>query len=98
MRLMKFFENVVSLPSILKEGPIPLFFYIMDLADKIRQFPKHIGRKLQVRTNDDQVIRGKFAALNGNELVLEEQVKKKAPVEHKIEWDKIREARVVLEF
>lgn len=64
----------------------------------MRQYPKHVGRKLQVKTDDGDTIKGRFKSLESDTLVLEEQNKKKDPIVHTIKFEEIKEARVMLEF
>ena len=64
----------------------------------MRQYPKHVGRKLQVNTDDGDTIKGRFKSLESDTLVLEEQNKKKDPIVHTIKFNEIKEARVMLEF
>jgi ribosome maturation factor RimP len=63
-----------------------------------RQYPQHIGRKLQVKLDDGELIKGRLKEMDKEYLVLEEQQKKKEANLHKISFDEIKEARVILEF
>lgn len=63
-----------------------------------RQYPKHIGRKLQVKTDDGDTIKGRLKELNEERLILEEQNKKKEATLHEVSLKEIKEARVMLEF
>ena len=63
-----------------------------------RQYPKHIGRKLQVKTDDGDTIKGRLKELNEERLILEEQNKKKEAILHEVSLKEIKEARVMLEF
>jgi ribosome maturation factor RimP len=64
----------------------------------LRQYPKHIGRKLQVHTLDGEIVKGKLAEIGKDDLLLEEQKKSKPAVQHRIPLEQVKEARVVLEF
>ncbi len=63
-----------------------------------RQYPKHVGRKFQVKTDDGDVIKGRLKSFDGVSLVLEELSKKKEAIEHNIPMLDVKEARVMLEF
>lgn len=64
----------------------------------LRQYPKHVGRKLQVKMDDGDVLKGKLKEINATSLVLEEQNKKKETTRHEVVLSEIKEARVMLEF
>ncbi len=63
-----------------------------------RQYPKHIGRKLQVKTDDGDTIKGRLKEIDDIKLILEEQNKKKEATLHEVSLKEIKEARVMLEF
>ena len=64
----------------------------------LRQYPKHIGRKLQVKLDDGDLVKGRLKEINETGLILEEQNKKKDITIHSVELKEIKEARVMLEF
>ncbi len=67
----------------------------------LRQYPKNIGRQLQVTLADDQLIEGVLRAVDGETIVLEKLPgkKKTAPTESvTIPFGQIRQAKVVLSF
>jgi ribosome maturation factor RimP len=64
----------------------------------LRQYPKHIGRKLQVQTTEGELIKGKLAEIGNQEITLVEQKKNTPLVQHRIRLDQVKEARVMLEF
>jgi ribosome maturation factor RimP len=71
-----------------------------------RQYPKHIGRTLQVKHNDNSEFRGELVAVNDKEIVLKILEKQKTPqgkpkrvlVEKAIPYEEILEARIELSF
>lgn len=63
-----------------------------------RQYPKHIGRRLQVKMDDGDILKGRFVEMNESSLILEEQNKKKEATRHTVALPEIKEARVILEF
>ena len=64
----------------------------------LRQFPKHIGRKFQVKTKDGEVFKSRLTAVDGPMLTFEEQLKKKEVKTVTLPYEDIKEARVVIEF
>ncbi len=63
-----------------------------------RQYPKHIGRRLQVKMDDGDTLKGRLNEINESTLVLEEHNKKKEAIQHTVAFHEIKEARVILEF
>ncbi len=77
----------VSSPGVDK----PLKFY--------RQYPKHIGRKLEVHTTEDEIITGKLITVSEEELVVETpKTKKEEAKEHIIKFDIIKSSKVLISF
>ncbi len=69
----------------------------------LRQYPKHIGREFHIVLQDEQVIKGKLKAINGEELSFEhyksEKPKKnEAPQEVTIPFNHIKQANIILSF
>lgn len=64
----------------------------------LRQYPKHIGRKFQVKTKEGEVFKSRLTAVEGNLLTFEETLKKKEVKTVSIPFEDIKEARVVIEF
>lgn len=74
----------------------------------LRQYRKNIGRELKVRTLEGQTFQGLLTKIEENSIVLEpkrkgkKKKKKKGAVEEerevKIEFDTIKEAKVVISF
>ncbi len=64
----------------------------------LRQYPKHIGRKLQLKLDDGGILKGRLKEINATSLILEEPLKKKEVTAHTVLLEEIKEARVMLEF
>jgi ribosome maturation factor RimP len=71
----------------------------------IRQYPKHIGRKLKVKLKDNREIEGVLEAANEQSITLESKVvekdgkkKKRLKVSTEVPFDDIREALVQVSF
>ena len=72
-----------------------------------RQYKKHIGRHLQVKTNDDQAFEGKLVGANDSAIALNWKAREPKPVgkgkvtvtkEATIAFEKIKEAKVKIKF
>lgn len=72
-----------------------------------RQYKKNIGRKLRVTTQEDKIIEGKNTAVDDLGVTLTWKVREPKPIgkgkhtvvkEEKINFDNIKDARVVLVF
>lgn len=69
----------------------PLKFY--------RQYPKHVGRKLEVKTVEDEIITGKMLSVTEEALTIETpKTKKEAAKEHIIQFEKIKNSKVLISF
>jgi len=85
-RLQQFFQLEVGSPGA--EEPLKL----------PRQFHKHTGRIMKVKTRDGEIVKGRLKESDSTHLLLEEKEKKKEALIHRIEMNDIIEALVVLEF
>ena len=72
-----------------------------------RQYKKHVGRVLEVKTNDGQNLEGKLIEANGEGVVLNWKAREPKPVgkgkvtvskEANVTFDKIKEAKVKIKF
>lgn len=65
-----------------------------------RQFPKHIGRLLEVTNKNGEKITGKFISLENNIITLEEIINKKKneTKTHTINMDDVEQAIVQIQF
>jgi ribosome maturation factor RimP len=64
-----------------------------------RQYPKHIGRKLEVKMTDDEVIVGKLKALSEESITIETPKTKKIEAkEHTIKFENIKNSKVLISF
>jgi len=71
----------------------------------LRQYPKHVGRKLKIELKDGGEVKGELSAIDGDELTIlsEEKVKvgkkkKMETIEEKINFNNINEAKVLISF
>ena len=65
-----------------------------------RQFMKHVGRELEVKTNEGTVLTGTLVTADTNAIELEHKtIKKETPKPNtKLTFNKIKEGKVVLSF
>ncbi|WP_111684940.1 ribosome assembly cofactor RimP [Winogradskyella tangerina] len=72
-----------------------------------RQYNKHIGRNLEVKTNEGETIEGQLTVTNENGIVLKWKAREPKPVgkgkvtvtkEAKIAFEEIKEAKVKIKF
>ncbi len=96
-----------KLSDLMEENNIIDGRYVIEVsspgADKslkmIRQFPKHIGRELDIRTKEPKKYRGILKSVLNDEITLEVTTKnKKETKEYKFSLEEIEKARVVLKF
>lgn len=71
----------------------------------LRQYPKHVGRKLKIELKDGGEVKGELSEVNGDELTIlkEEKVKvgkkkKVETIEEKVNFNNINEAKVLISF
>jgi ribosome maturation factor RimP len=73
----------------------------------LRQYPKHIGRDLEIRLLDGTKAEGTLTECNNNELKLEYSVRENKPVgkgkitvtkQHLIKYNQIKESKIKLKF
>ena len=70
-----------------------------------RQYPKHVGRTLKVKTNEDEKIEGELVEVTDTHIVLtyveitrEKKKKIKTPIRREIPFAEIQTAKVKLSF
>lgn len=66
-----------------------------------RQFPKHIGRRVRVRTTSDKEIRGPLTEIKEDGLMINEEKKVKKKVEHEsvfLPFEDIKTVHVLVTF
>ncbi len=72
-----------------------------------RQYKKHIGRNLEVKTLDSQALEGELTAVNDKEVVLKWKTREPKPIgkgkvtvakEATVSFDNIKEAKVKIKF
>ena len=63
-----------------------------------RQYPKHVGRELQVSTVDQGVLQGRLLLVNQEELKLEIKKDKKTKVDVIVPFEKVDKANVIVSF
>lgn len=67
-----------------------------------RQYPKHIGRELEVRLQGESVIIGKLQSVDEDKIVLKLQDQKKRYTDQcklkEIDWADIKESKVIISF
>lgn len=68
----------------------------------LRQYPKHIGRKLKLKLSDETVFEGTLTAVKGDKLsflyAYKEKGKKAETREKGISFAEIKEAKVIISF
>lgn len=70
-----------------------------------RQYPKNIGRQMQVKTSDGEKVKGELSAVTDEGITLQYEVvtkegkkKIKSIKDHLIAWDEIAEAKIKVSF
>jgi len=64
----------------------------------VKQYPKHIGRELDIVTTDEKKITGTLEAVEEETIVLNIQISKKETALERIEFKDIKEANVIISF
>ena len=64
----------------------------------LKQYPKHIGRELDIETNNEQKITGTLEAVEGETLVITSEISKKETAQLRIDFKDIKEANVIISF
>ena len=100
--LSRHVSNLIDEDTSLNEDEYFTFEVSSPGADKplklLKQYFKHIGRQLQVTTNDAKSITGKLEAIEGETLVFLTQISKKETAQVRIEFKDIKEANVIISF
>ena len=63
-----------------------------------KQFYKHVGRKLQVEKQDEQVTTGILSMVDDEKIEVAVEVSKKETVKEQIEFKNIKQANVIISF
>lgn len=64
----------------------------------IRQYPKHIGRQLDIVLKDETHVEGTLKEVEGEKIKVVQKVSKKETSEHWIELGNIKQANVIISF
>jgi len=64
----------------------------------LKQYPKHIGRQLAIKTLEDIEITGTLKAVEENKIIISSQISKKETIEQTIEFGNIKQVNVIISF